>query len=179
MLNLTKKRKIELIILLVLLALTLGFIWGSSALNREQSSAFSQPTTGFINSVLQFIFGTGQFTEWLVRKIAHITEFFILTLILCRIFSVLRVYNVKFAGGVIILAFIVALIDEGIQHFSGRFPSFYDVGIDLIGVAIAFVIYLVVNLIYIKVKKNKAQKNSTQVENSTDGECVNEQNSNN
>lgn len=79
--------------------------------------------------------------EFIIRKIAHMTEYFILTLLLYNALkNNKRVFLYSF-----IIAFLYAVTDETHQIFvQGRGPSPVDVGIDSIG-----------SLIYIGIKKIK------------------------
>ena len=54
-----------------LFAFTLAFIWGNSMLTREMSGAISQ----FVASVLGGESGTTEEGHYLVRKLAHFTEY--------------------------------------------------------------------------------------------------------
>jgi VanZ family protein len=71
----------------------------------------------------------------IIRKLAHFTEFFFLGISLSIYFikEKIEVYHV------ISLGFIVAVIDEFIQLFvSGRSGNVIDIGIDLLGILVAF-----------------------------------------
>lgn len=158
MFKLQGKKKIEFIILCVLLVLVIGFIWGSSCFSREASSAVSGSVTGTLNAVIEAIFGKGQFSELLVRKFAHLTEFFVLSLLLCRIYSVIGAFNLSHRWQILLICLFVALIDESIQYFSARAPSLGDVGIDFLGSLACFIIYFIISVIYNKIKIRKSKK---------------------
>ncbi|OWK27258.1 MAG: hypothetical protein US76_00970 [Parcubacteria group bacterium GW2011_GWA2_38_13b] len=78
--------------------------------------------------------GLPHFYDWVLRKAAHITEYFILTFLLARALS--RNFNPKKA---LLLSAIIALTyafsDEYHQTFIyGRLGSIKDIGIDGIGI---------------------------------------------
>ena len=81
--------------------------------------------------------GFPHFYDWILRKAAHITEYFILTVLLVR--ALRRNFNSKKAlllSAIIALAY--AFSDEYHQLFiEGRFGSVKDVGIDSIGIILA------------------------------------------
>ena len=78
--------------------------------------------------------GLPHFYDWVLRKAAHITEYFILTFLLARALS--RNFNPKKAlllSAIIALAY--AFSDEYHQTFIyGRLGSIKDIGIDGIGI---------------------------------------------
>lgn len=77
------------------------------------------------------------FYDWILRKAAHITEYFILTVLLLR--ALRRNFNLKKA---LLLSAIIALAysfsDEYHQTFvDGRFGDIRDTGIDSMGIILA------------------------------------------
>ena len=117
-----KTRKVLLIIILV----TIAVIWGQSMLNMEDSSTESSWVMNLVTPVLEIFVGRGNVTEFIVRKIAHFTEYFVLGL-------ELELYLKRkwlLAAGV---GFVVAFMDETIQMFSGRGPLISDVWLDFFG----------------------------------------------
>lgn len=81
--------------------------------------------------------GLPHFYDWILRKAAHITEYFILTVLLLR--ALKRNFNLKKALlWSTIIALIYAFSDEYHQTFiEGRFGDIKDVGIDSIGIILA------------------------------------------
>lgn len=128
------------IALLIATGLTLVFIFGQSMLPQSVSAEESGwLTENVLNPVLDLL-GIGPLTHHMVRKIAHVTEFAILSMLLTLCF---RGQIVKSAGA----GFAAAFLDESIQLLSGRGASITDVWIDLIGVAIGSVLgFLIVQL---------------------------------
>ena len=95
-------------------------------LNMEDSSTESSWVMNLVTPVLEIFVGRGNVTEFIVRKIAHFTEYFVLGL-------ELELYLKRkwlLAAGV---GFVVAFMDETIQMFSGRGPLISDVWLDFFG----------------------------------------------
>ncbi len=88
----------------------------------------------------------------IIRKLAHIIEYFILTYL---IYSLLKEYNLKRNKNIIlsiIFSFLYSLTDEFHQSFIiGRTSEFTDCLIDTSG---SF-IFIITNIIYNKLKKHK------------------------
>ncbi len=88
--------------------------------------------SGFVFRLFTFLFGPGLFSEWLIRRSAHVIEYLILGITLSV--SCLR----KGTFGELIcvwnLGCLAAFMDETIQIFSGRTARIEDVWLDLSGV---------------------------------------------
>lgn len=85
------------------------------------------------------------------RKLAHITEFFIITIAMLSLF---HVWRLRWKWAVPLLSLGWAVTDEFHQSFiAGRSSSWFDVGIDAIGVGIAVLFYFIVLAI-----KNSVQR---------------------
>ncbi len=83
------------------------------------------------------------FWDFVLRKFAHITEFFVLTTLLFRaIKNTMKVDQFQLYFWSIFLSFIYSVIDELHQHFvAGRYCSPIDVMIDSLGIVISAVAY--------------------------------------
>ena len=119
----------------VLIALTVAmllFIWGQSLLPRELSAEESGWFTTHIINPLLGLFGLSV-KGTLVRKLAHVTEYTILSILLTLLFrgSIRHVLPVGFS---------VAFLDESIQILSKRGAMIQDVWIDLLGVLIGYIL---------------------------------------
>lgn len=145
-------------IFLALTGLWLAFIF----LNSMQPAADSSRTSSFFvniaDSVLTFLGIRADLSllSLLIRKCAHIFEFFILTLF----FSGFLGQTHLLYKPVLTLSFtmFMALSDETIQYFSeGRGSSVIDVFIDMIGAAVAVSI---ICLFLVTRKKNKSVLNN-------------------
>lgn len=119
-------------VLIVLTVAMLLFIWGQSLLPRELSAEESGWFTTHIINPLLGLFGLSV-KGALVRKLAHVTEYAVLSFLLTLLFhgSVKRVLP---------LGFTVAFLDESIQILSNRGAMIQDVWIDLLGVLIGYIL---------------------------------------
>ena len=129
----TERNRVVKIVLCVLIAATLAFIFVNSCLPREVSSAESEAVGGFIS----LIFPEGTLMNDLlagnVRKIAHFSEFGALGAELV-LYILLFSNDVKRALILHLTApFVIGLVDETIQIFSDRGPQISDVWIDAAG----------------------------------------------
>ena len=121
----------------VLLSCCLIFIWGNSLLPGEISGAISD----FVKNILAAIFEQGkpepENSGFLLRKLAHCTEFTMLGLCLCWLFGMLgKGMLVPFLWGGL-----AACVDETIQLFvPDRGPSVRDVCIDSSGVLLGVIL---------------------------------------
>ncbi len=110
--------------------LSLLFIWTNSFLSSGASSRASGYFTRILTPFLELIFGRGNVTEHLVRKLAHFSEyaFYGIWLALWMKADERNALYALFAG------FVTAFLDETIQMFTGRGPAIKDVWIDSFGI---------------------------------------------
>ena len=120
-----------------LLVCCLVFIWGNSLLPGNISGAISD----FVKNILAALFEQGEKEPenggFLLRKMAHFTEFTALGLCLCWLFGMLKkgMLLPLFCGG------LAACGDETIQIFvPGRVSSLRDVCIDSCGVLLGVIL---------------------------------------
>ena len=120
-----------------LLTCCLVFIWGNSLLPGSVSGAISD----FVKNILAALFEQGEpkpeSSGFLLRKLAHFTEFTALGLCLCWLFGMLGKGTLApfLCGG------LAACVDETIQVFvPGRGPSVRDVCIDSCGVLLGVIL---------------------------------------
>lgn len=90
---------------------------------------------GLIRPILEIFIGSGAVTDFIVRKLAHFTEFAILGMLLSGIvlvrFEKPDLYHLSYALLIVLAA---AVIDESIQLFTpGRSSQVTDVLIDTSG----------------------------------------------
>ena len=122
---------------IALTACCLVFIWGNSLLPGTISGAISD----FVKKILESFFAQGEPEPenggFLVRKLAHFTEFTALGLCLCWLFGMLGKGKLTpFLWGAA-----AACVDESIQLFvPGRGPSVRDVCIDSSGVLLGVIL---------------------------------------
>jgi len=128
--------------------ITVAFIWIHSMMPADASSQESGWVMDLIRPFLEIFVGKGNVTMYLVRKLAHFTEYFVLG-------SQLSIYYIlsKLLGNdnvtrkswpallPLAIGLAVAAIDETIQIFSdGRGPAVKDVLLDFCGVLAAYII---------------------------------------
>lgn len=129
----------SLFLCVVLTAMNLLFIWGNSLMPGWVSKAFSSWVKDLLAEILgSDLVGPGSDSgDGLLRKLAHVTEFACLGVLLTWLLTMLgrRPYWVL-AGGCL-----TAAVDETIQYFvPGRNAAFRDVGIDMAGIAIGLLV---------------------------------------
>ena len=127
-------------LLLAAIIITLAFIWGHSLVPMDLSAQESSWITEHIIAPVFALFGVDEVSTHLVRKLAHVSEFFILALLVCTYLrgSVIKGFYVCFTA---------AFLDESVQLLSGRGSLISDVWVDLIGVVIGIVMGKVFTII--------------------------------
>jgi VanZ family protein len=148
------KRKLRYnIISIVILVIWLGFIFGMSAKNGEESAGISYR----IAIKIYKLYGVKSLITFnnfhtLIRKLAHFTEYGILALLIVNFLKSFQMLYVeiqaakfKMVGIISILSCaIYAAMDEYHQSFvAGRGPSVRDVVIDTCGAITFFIVYVV------------------------------------
>lgn len=144
------------IVLVLLLVLTLAFIWGNSLLPRTESQKISRGLLVELCAALEHVglHLDPQNDHWL-RKLAHFGEFGLLGAELCTLLFLNRrarpqgFVNCAFAG----LA--VAVTDEALQLISNRGSQVQDVLLDFAGFLAGF---LLCGLVWMLGSKSREQK---------------------
>lgn len=127
--------------------ITVGLIWGASVQSGEASQALSRGVLEKVKPALEVVVGAGNATDYLVRKLAHFTEFAAFGLqlaLLLILFGRVRpqpVINCAFLG------LLVAVIDETIQIFSYRGAQLQDVWLDFAGLCAGLLVTLGIYLL--------------------------------
>jgi len=155
------KHKISIAACVLLLAVTVGFVFNNSAKPTAESQQASAAVADKIEQIVQKT-ESGETKSELVsvnylRKAAHAVEFFALGLELA-VFSLLvgrRKYNFQKLWNVLSVALFVAVADESIQILSGRGPKVRDVLIDFCGAAVGIALVLALHYIWISCRKGK------------------------
>ena len=144
------------IILILLVLLTLAFIWGNSLLTRAESQEISRGILAEICAALEHVglHIDPENDHWL-RKLAHFGEFGLLGAELCALLLLNRrarpqgFVNCAFAG----LA--VAVTDEALQLISNRGSQVQDVLLDFAGFVTGLVLWV---LLWFAAEKIKLRK---------------------
>ena len=162
MTTLSKKRKITVVIITLLIALTVAFIWYNSLKTQAQSAESSGRVYNTIKSVVDTVFGenTVPITHNGVRKAAHFSEFALLGAEICLLFIVLKKESVKWYLHALPYGLFVAAVDEGLQTLTDRGAALTDVLIDFSGYFAAVAIFLIIFIIKRKIKNKKAIKSA-------------------
>lgn len=143
-------KKLRIIFLLLTVA-CLAFIWINSSFDAEESSGISGGILGIINDFIMSLGFKKEFSEHLIRKTAHFTEYAGLSFLITTDFKLFCYDMKKCWDRVLFLGVFVAIIDETIQLFpTGRSSKVTDIWIDFGGVCCAFVVTI---LIYVFLEK--------------------------
>lgn len=124
------------LIITVLFAACVLYIWYNSMQNAAASSARSEELTRIINEIISIISQDAGFVikELFVRKFAHFAEYALLGVLTVLLFWVHEWKPFKRFPAVLLTGLFVAALDESIQLFSvGRSAALLDVGIDMFG----------------------------------------------
>ena len=128
---------------ITLLILNLLFIWGNSALPGEISGGLSDWVKDILSLILPIKPSDTESGGYLLRKLAHFTEFACLGACLCWLTGMLGQKGLWGASLPLLGGFAAACVDETIQRFvEGRSSRLIDVGIDTLGVITGILILL-------------------------------------
>lgn len=129
---------------IICLLLILTFIWGNSLLPGISSGALSDSVNAMLQKLFPFLFsgegsGSGQ-----LRKLAHFSEFALLSICLSWLFGMLRSRLTKQIPPVLLCGIAAACIDESIQRFiPGRSGNLTDVCIDSAGIITGILVFTI------------------------------------
>lgn len=155
--NFSSVRKIAVGLIIVLIVLTLGFIWGNSLKTKEESSESSESVSNVIQVVVDTMFGEDVVSveEGVVRKFAHATEFAALGLEFCVLLIAIKQESYKRYLQILPIGLFVAAVDECLQFVSLRGPALIDVLIDCCGFSVMTAVFIAIYAIRIKIKSKK------------------------
>ena len=139
-----KVRKVATVFVFLLIILTLAFIWGNSLQSRESSGELSNSLLSLVNVYLHY-FGIELKDDYLLRKLAHFSEFCLLELEVFCLLLLRKTGRSKRVFYSLAVCIIVAAIDEGIQYFSGRACRLSDVALDVCGSFFALIMIRLVS----------------------------------
>ena len=145
--NIVKRR-----IFILLIVLTVIFIWGQSLMSQKQSGAESEAVKSFLEKIFIFENPITDFILKYVRKVAHFTEFGILGLEMTLFTFICTLLSPRDKAYLLVFGPLVAIIDETIQKFTGRGSAFLDVIIDSAGY---FTLVLITALVCVIIKNSK------------------------
>ena len=137
-------KKLRILFLLLTVA-CLAFIWVNSSFDAEESSGISGGVLGIINNFIMRLGFKKEFSEHLIRKSAHFTEYAGLSFLIKTDFKLFCCNMKKHWDRILFSGLLVAIIDETIQIFpAGRSSKVIDIWIDFGGVCFAFVITMLI-----------------------------------
>ncbi len=156
--------KAKKILLAVMLLLIIGFIWSNSMDNSDKSYIKSGRAMEIIINILSPVFPEdGKVMRYIsneshIRKIGHFVEYFLLGQVTAGISYSFSEKSIKYFYIVFSVPFVISVIDEFIQYFTGRTYLIKDVWIDCAGyLSGAFLIYMIILIIkYLIKSKNKS-----------------------
>lgn len=129
----------------LLIVLNLAFIWGNSMQSARVSSGISM---GLLGRLPVFLAMFGELAEFILRKLAHFSEFACLGLLLARASVLAGERGLHRFSMPLLLGTLAACVDETIQMFvEGRDSSLRDVWIDTAGVVTGILVLTV--LVYL------------------------------
>lgn len=153
-----KRLLIARIVMTVLSAGAVCFIFGNSLMNAEDSSEFSEGVLEMLNRLLCSLRIDFELDSFTVRKAAHFTEFALLGALLCSTAYLYLFKRLRSALIAMTLGALTAVCDELIQTMSeGRACQISDMLIDTSGVLTGTLIVLLMVTLIIRIKKNKVK----------------------
>lgn len=150
-------KKIPIVCMIVLICLTVGFIFSKSLPDQETSKSESDRVgETIVKPVLSPVIGEENVTGHLVRKLAHFSEFFTLGAEVSVLLWLLRKKNAQAYINALAFGSAVALCDETIQIFTKRGSQVQDVWLDIGGVACGIAVVLCIRILVFILMKRKA-----------------------
>ena len=150
-------KKASLITLLLLIAViaSTAFIFSNSLKDQATSAADSEGIVKLVEQVAKKVYPENR-VNWtvVVRKGAHLFEFFLLGL--CSLSFAFRIKTKRWKqlGGTFLYSLLIASSDEFIQRFTGRGASVGDVMIDFIGASLGISFLWLICFILRRRRKN-------------------------
>lgn len=144
-LSLPVKRRRAALILIILIAATLVFIWGNSLQGPEDSMKRSDIAEHVVRPIILAVpvdaWHSDDMVTFITRKLGHFSEYFLLGAELMVLAFILRpVYQTR-SLLLLLFAVCVAFVDEALQLTSGRGAAVKDVLLDS-GGALAGLLFL-------------------------------------
>lgn len=151
------RRNTRITVCAVLVMMNAALIWGNSFLPGSESSEISGGLLIWLKATFPFLGGLGEF---LLRKLAHFSEFTLLGILLCRLFTLTQEWGIHRFSTPLLCGVLAAAADETIQiYVPGRGSSLLDVWIDVSGVCTGILLCILVqwisNKLYWKGKRVK------------------------
>ena len=130
----------------ILLIFWMIVIFSFSSQNGGESSGLSNSIVYFMENLLNVTFNR-EIISFLIRKIAHITEYAILTFLVINLFKQYKILNRENLIIILVLCVFYAITDECHQLFiAGRNGSFRDVLVDSLGIGSVILLYKIIKV---------------------------------
>ena len=152
-----KHKKRWIAVVLVLLVLTLAFIWRNSTESIPESQAKSLDLVAILKPILEPIIGEGKVTDHFVRKTAHFCEFALLGAELRLLFLLLGFGTVQGHMNALFAALAAGVTDETIQYFRERGSMVLDVALDFCGAFFGALVLLLIALVVREHRKKRRE----------------------
>ena len=156
-----QKNKAIFVVFIVLIGAALLFIWSNSLESMEISSQKSAFLLKVLTFLMQPIFGKGNVTDHLIRKLAHFTEFGVLGALL-SLYAVIRgrmqaqsVLNCMF------FCLAASVADEAIQLISERGSQVTDILLDFVGASLGIFTVIFARWLIVILRNSKKEKTLT------------------
>lgn len=144
-------------ILILLTIIWIGFIYYNSLLPGSYSSSQSMRFVDITKNILDYI-GINiniETLSLLIRKAAHVFEYFVLSILFTLIYIETNMSNRYKLTYSFLSTLLISIIDESIQSFVvGRYGTIIDVGIDMIGAILGIGLIILISLIRRKPRNN-------------------------
>ena len=153
-----QKNKAIVVVFIVLIGAALLFIWSNSLESMElsyQKSAFLLKVLTFL---LQPIFGKGNISDHLIRKLAHFTEFSILGALLSLYIAMRGRMQVQSVLNCMFFCLAAAVADEAIQLISARGSQVTDVLLDFAGALLGIFTVIFGRWLTVRMQNAKGKK---------------------
>ena len=141
-----KKSKKHFVVLSILIAFFIAFIWSRSMMPDEISAKESTFVFNILDEIIKFFNLPFNISHSYVRNLAHFSEFFVLGFLTLWDSSIL---NKKICRNILSCGFIclfVSLIDETIQlYIPGRAGMVEDIITDFIGIICGFILFIIIS----------------------------------
>lgn len=138
---------------ILLIVLNLAFIWGNS---MQSAAVSSEISGGLLSRLTVFLAVFGDLAEFILRKLAHFSEFASLGFLLSAAARLAGERGIHRYTAPLLPGILAACVDETIQLFvEGRDSSLRDVWIDTAGVCTGILALTV--LVYLLSRRTKSK----------------------
>lgn len=139
-----KKPLWSTLLLLLLVTACTAFIFSNSLKDPKSSAADSEGIVKIVRNVAEKIIPNNRLDwNYIVRKGAHLFEFFVLGLCTLSLALRIKAKGWKLLSGAFLYVLLIASSDEFIQRFTGRGAAMFDVVIDFVGATMGILSVLV------------------------------------